>query len=263
MIKILFLGEIIGIPTVKEIRKKLKDIKRENNIDFVIANADGASDGYGLLSDTVFQLHNAGIDVLTSGDMIFNKKDIKETLSKVGFLLRPYNLPSSLPGRGYSIYKIKEDIHIAVLNLLGRINFNKIFANDPFFSVDRALEKIKETTNIIIVDFHGGTTSEIQCMHWHLENKASLVIGTNLRVLTSDNRILNQYTGVITGAGFCGGKISIFGLSPETEIKKIKTGQFLYSKIVSENIQLQGVIAEIEEDTGKAVSIELFKKDLV
>ena len=262
MIKILFLGEIVGIPTVKEIRKNLKDIKTENNIDFIIANADGASDGYGLLSDTVFQLHNAGIDVLTSGDLIFNKKDIKETLAKVGFLLRPYNLPSTVVGKWYSIYKIKENISIGVINILGRINFNKIFANDPFYSVDKAISKIKESTNLIVVDFHGGTTSEIQCMHWYLAGKASLIIGTNLKVLTADNRIIQEYSGVITGAGFCGGKLSVFGLSPETEIKKIRSGQFLYSKMVNENIQLQGIIAEIDENSGRAVSINLFQKDL-
>lgn len=263
MIKILFLGEIIGIPVVKEIKKRLKEIKKENNIDFIIANGDGASDGYGLLSDTLFQLHNSGIDVVTSGDMVFNKKDIKETISKVGFLLRPYNLSTNFPGKGYSIYKIKENINIGVLNLLGRINFNKIFANDPFYSADKAIAKIKENTNIIIVDFHGGTTSEIQAMQWYLESKVSLVVGTNLKVLTADNRILNDYTGVITGAGFCGGKFSVFGLSPETEIKKIKTGQFLYSKIVTENLQLQGVIVEIDESSGKTISIALFKKELI
>jgi calcineurin-like phosphoesterase len=99
-------------------------------------------------------------------------------------------------------------------------------------------------------------------MHWYLTTKVSAVIGTNLRVLTTDNRILNDHTGVITGAGFCGGKLSIFGLSPETEIKKIRSGQFLYSKIVTENIQLQGVILEIDENSGQTLSIELFKRDL-
>jgi len=260
MIKILFIGEIIGIPSVKAIKRNLKKIITENKIDVCIANADGASDGYGLLADTAYQLNNAGIDVITSGDYIFNKKDIKEFLSKSGFILRPYNLPKDTPGRGYLFYQMQNGTQLAIISLLGRTNFNKIFPNDPFFTVDKLLEKVKEVTNNIVVDFHGGTTSEIQSMQWYLAGKVSFVAGTHLRVLTSDNRIIEDGTAVITGTGFCGGHYSVSGLSPETEIKKIKTGQFVYSKVSDEKITIQGTIVEIDETTGKATSIELFNK---
>ena len=149
---------------------------------------------------------------------------------------------------------------LAIISLLGRTNFNKIFPNDPFFTVDKLLEKVKEVTNNIVVDFHGGTTSEIQSMQWYLAGKVSFVAGTHLRVLTSDNRIIEDGTAVITGTGFCGGHYSVSGLSPETEIKKIKTGQFVYSKVSDEKITIQGTIVEIDETTGKATSIELFNK---
>jgi 2',3'-cyclic-nucleotide 2'-phosphodiesterase len=259
VIRILFLGEIVGIPTVKELRKNLKKIITDNNIDLVIANADGASDGYGLLADTAYQIHSSGVDIITSGDFIFNKKDIKDFLAKANFILRAYNLPKDSAGRGYLIYNAKNDSKIAVVNLLGRTNFNKIFPNDPFALIDIVLEKLHDITPNIIVDFHGGTTSEIQAMQWHLAGDVSLVAGSHLRVLTTDNRIIKEKTAVITGLGFCGGLNSIGGLSPETEIKKIKSGQFAYSKIANENIIFQGILTEIDETNGKSLSINLFQ----
>jgi 2',3'-cyclic-nucleotide 2'-phosphodiesterase len=261
MIRVLFLGEVIGLPTSKQIYTSLKKVLKEEKIDFTIANGDGASDGYGILKNTAYQLHNAGINVVTSGDYVFNKKDVKE-LMKAPFFIRPYNLPGSLGGKGYILSDTKESHRIAVINILGRTNFNKIFASDPFYSVSKAIEKIQESVRTIIVDFHGGATSEIQAMHWYLAGRVSLVVGSHLRVLTSDNRIINDRTAVVTGVGFCGGKQSINGLLPEIEINKLRFGQFYYSKVVTETICLQGVIAEVDENTGDALSIELFNRKI-
>ncbi|MCG8571596.1 MAG: YmdB family metallophosphoesterase [Spirochaetes bacterium] len=256
MLKVLFLGEIIGIPTVRKLKKCISQINEQHQFDLIIANADGASDGYGLLSDTAKQIRYAGVNIITGGDFIFNKKDAGDLLDHKNFVLRPYNLPPTAYGRGYLYVPVKNDQRVGILNLLGRTNFNKIFAHDPFYSALTVVEKLKETVSTIIVDFHGGTTSEIQAMHWHLAGKVSLVIGTHLRVLTADERILNDYTGIITGAGFCGAANSIYGLSPEIEIKKIRTGQFSYSKIEKGEITLQGIIAEIDETSGKTESIQ-------
>ena len=204
MIRILVLGEIIGISTTKEIKKHLRKIIQDEKIDFTTANVDGASDGYGVLADTAYHLHNSGIDVLTGGDFIFNKKDIKEFLGKFPRILRPYNLPKETVGRGFMVTQLESGKKIGIINLLGRTNFQKIFANDPFYVIESAIEKMKESTNIILVDFHGGTTSEIQAMHWYLKGKVSLVLGTHLRVLTTDRRIIGDHTGVITGTGYGG-----------------------------------------------------------
>lgn len=262
MIKVLVLGEIIGIPTVKVMKKSIGKFIEKRGINFTLANGDGASDGYGLLSDTAYQIYNSGVNVITGGDCIFNKKDAVSLLEKSSFILRPFNLPKSSAGRGYLIWKKDDNFSIGVVSLLGRANFNKIFANDPFLAADYVVEKLKETTNVVIVDFHGGTTSEIQAMHWHLAGKASLVVGTQHRTLTSDNRIINDHTAVITGTGYCGGYNSICGLKAEIEIKKLKTGQFSYSKIEKDDVIIQGVIAEIDETTGKAHSIELVNEKL-
>lgn len=257
MFRVLFLGETVGFTTVKLLRKYLKDIKTENNIDFVIANANGASDGFGLLPETAYFIKKAGVDIMTSGDLVFNKKDIADVLTKTSFLLRPYNLPQKVPGKGIYAVNVNEDLSVGVVNIMGRININKILASDPFVSVDNAIERLSQKCKIIIVDFHGGTTSEIQSMQWYLAGRVSAVIGTHLKVLTSDNRIIKD-TAVLTGAGFCGGSLSIMGLAPSIEAAKIKTGRFIYSKVVGENIVLQGAIIEIDETTGKAVNIDLF-----
>lgn len=261
MLKVMFLGEVVGLSTVKQISKKLNEVIKKYKVDFTIANCDGASDGYGILRSTAYNLHDSGIRILTSGDFVFNKKDVKELL-RLDFFLRPFNIPNFLGGQGYSIYKLNEKTKIGIINLLGRINFNKIYAMDPFYSVNKTLEKIYNETNIIIVDFHGGATSEIQAMHWYLGGKVSLVVGSHLRVLTSDNKIINDKTAVITGIGFCGGYWSIGGLHPDIEINKIKYGQFQYSKIADTFICLQGVLVDIDEDTGEAKKIELLNEKI-
>lgn len=262
MIRGIILGEIIGIPTARKLQKKIEKLKKEYPADFVMANADGASDGYGLLADTAQMVHRNGVDFITSGDCIFNKKDMKGFLSRVSYILRPYNLIRCNSGRGYGIYTLENGVSIGILNVLGRVNFSKIFPADPFTAVNSAIERIKEKTNIIIVDFHGGTTSEIQAMHWHLAGRASVVTGTHLRVLTSDQRIIANHTGVITGTGYCGAYYSINGLQPEIEIKKIKTGQFMYSKVNREHVVLQGVYVEIDEETGKTENITLINEKI-
>jgi len=261
MIRILFLGEIIGIPTTKELKKRLPEIKTKYNVDFVIANCDGASDGFGVLMNTLRYVHNSGVDIITTGEHIHNKKDTKEGLSKFNYCLRAYNLPKDQEkiGRGYTIVKIK-DKNAAIINLLGRINIQKLFVLDPFFAIEKFFKKIGKNIDIVIVDFHGGTTSEIQSMHWYLLDRAHIVVGTHLRILTTDNRVIGNKTGVVTGNGFCGVKNSCFGLSVDIEIKKIRTGQFSYSKVPEGDIFFQGIIADFDEETNKTISVELFQE---
>lgn len=258
--RILFLGEVVGIPTIKFIQKRLKEIREKFAVDLVVSNADGASDGYGILKNSAYQLHKAGVDIVTCGDFVFNKKDVKELL-RMPFVLRPYNLPSVMGGKGYTVIDVK-GVKVAVLNLLGRINFFKVFPTDPFHSVDKIIEKLDESIKVIILDFHGGTTSEVQAMQWHLAGKVTAVIGSHLKCLTADNRVLLSKTAVITGAGFCGIANSIGGLRADIEINKVKYGQFEYSKIDSEGpFVLQGALLDIDEESGNAVSIDIFNEN--
>ena len=261
MIKVLFLGEIIGIPTTKELKKRLPEIKEKYSIDLVIANCDGASDGFGVLMNTLHHLHTFGVDIITTGEHIYNKKDTREGLTRFGYSLRAYNLPKDNEkyGKGYTVIRVK-DKNIAIINLIGRTNIQKIFVLDPFYAVEKFLKKVNKSIDMIIVDFHGGTTSEIQSMHWYLVNRVNLVVGTHLRILTTDNRVIGNKTGVVTGNGFCGVKNSCFGLSLDIETKKIKTGQFSYSRIPEGDIAFQGIIANLDEETNKTLSVELFQE---
>jgi len=263
-LKILFLGEVVGITSVKSLGKKLRTFIENNNVDMCIINGDGASDGYGLLAETAIMLLKSGVNVITGGDCIFNKKSIKEFLTKNYNIVRPFNLDSDSPGRGFVRYRVSEGVEIGVISLLGRINFNKIFASDPYKSVDYAIDKLRSYANLntIIVDFHGGTTGEIQTLQWYLAGRVSAVIGTGMRVLTSDSRILKDYTGVITGAGYCGGMYSVSGFSPDVEISKIRTGRFAYSKIEKEDPIMQGVLMDIDHKTGKTNSIDIINQRL-
>ena len=261
MIRVLFLGEIIGIPTTKVLKKRLPEVKEKYGIDFTIANCDGASDGFGVLMNTLYHLHLFGIDIITTGEHIYNKKDTREGLSKFGYSLRAYNLPKDREntGKGYTIVNVKNK-NIAIINLLGRTNIQKIFVLDPFYAIEKFLQKTNKNIDMIIVDFHGGTTSEIQSMHWYLVDRVNLVVGTHLRILTTDNRIIGNKTGVITGNGFCGVKNSCFGLSIDIETKKIKTGQFSYSKVPEGDIGIQGIIVDLDEETNKTLSVELLQE---
>ena len=261
MIRILFLGEIIGISTINLFKKSLKGLLLKYSIDFTIANADGASDGFGILKNSAFILNKSGIDIITGGDYVFNKKDVKELLG-INFFLKPYNLPQYFGGNGYTLARVK-DVEIGIISILGRIHFNKIFASCPFYSVNKAIEKLKEKTKIIIVDFHGGATSEVQAMHWYLAGKVSLTVGSHLRMLTTDSRILNNKTAVITGIGFCGAKNSVGGLEPEIEINKFRSGQHYYSKVAVQEIKVQGVIVDIDESNGEAKKIEVLDKCII
>lgn len=260
--KVLFLGEVVGIPIVRALKKKVKLIKSYYQADFIFCNANGASDGYGILAETAAELLSSGFDCLTGGDLIYNKRNIKDFIG-YNALLRPYNLPPSSPGRGYKIFTLPSGKKSAVVSLLGRNNFNKIFAGDPYHIEETLLNHLaKDNINSVIIDFHGGTTSEIQSLQWLLAGKVSAVLGSHARVLTADSRILNSHTAVITGLGICGSPYSIAGFAPDVEISKIKSGRFSYSKIDKDNIAIQGVLLTINENTGKAESIETINRAL-
>ena len=261
--KVLFLGEVVGLPIVRALKKKVKSIKSYYQADFIFCNADGASDGYGVLAETAAELLNAGFDCLTGGDLIYNKRNIKDFIG-YNALLRPYNLPSTSPGRGYKIFTLPSGKKLAVVSLLGRNNFNKIFAGDPYHIEETLLNHlVKDNINSIIIDFHGGTTSEIQSLQWLLAGRVSAVLGTHARVLTADSRILNSYTAVITGLGVCASPSSIAGFTSDIEIQKIKSGRFSYSKIEKENIMIQGALLNIDENSGAAKTIEPINKALI
>jgi len=259
-LKVLFIGEIVGKHGVFCIKTLLPKIKKEKGIDFVIANGDGTTGGFGIGKNHSIYLHKLGIGVITSGECIYYKRDMVPHIEKARYILRPANYPKGNPGRGWMIYNENKK-KIAVISLLGQSSFNRVHLHNPFSVAFKLAEKIKEQTKNIIIDFHASTTSEKYTMFHYMNGKVSAVIGTHTKVLAADEDILKGGTAVITDAGRTGSQYSVGGLDPKIEIRKFLTQIPELSSIGSEDLELQGVIIEINKQ-GKAVTIERIRRKI-
>ena len=215
MLNVLFLGDVFGRPGRKLVRTLLPGLKERYNIDVTIANGENAAGGIGLTAPAMQELFASGIDLLTSGNHIWDKKEMVEVIAGESRLLRPANFPPGTPGRGAGIFEIRGKT-IGVLNLAGRL-FMPPLGDCPFHAAEREIEILLQRTPVIIVDFHAEATSEKIAMGWLLRDKASAVIGTHTHVQTADERILPGKAAYISDAGMVGPYDSILGLDP-TEI---------------------------------------------
>lgn len=269
MLKILFLGDIVGKPSREALIKILPDLKREYGVNFVIINGENASHGFGINKQSLNEILRAGVDVITSGNHIFDKKDevIQLLQDKNIPLLRPLNYPSDIPGRGFEVFK-KNNQKILVINALGRV-FMKGEANDPFRAVNEILKKYclrieekqdKEIVDAIIVDFHAEATSEKMAFGYYLDGKVSAVIGTHTHVQTADEQILDKGTAYISDVGMVGAKDSIIGIKKETILESFLM-QYPKRSEIPENglILVNCVLVEIK-DNGLAESIFRIQK---
>jgi 2',3'-cyclic-nucleotide 2'-phosphodiesterase len=254
MIKILFLGDIYGKPGRKVVSELLPKIKEEENIDVVIANGENLAGGFGITEKTATHMFHCGVDVFTSGNHLWDNKDGMDFIAENQKILRPANYPPGTPGNDFFLVKTKNDFTIGVLSLMGR-TFT-INVDCPFRVARKYIKKIKNFTNVIFVDFHAEATAEKKALGWYLDGDVSAVIGTHTHVQTADERILPNGTAYLTDAGMNGSQDSVIGLrisdAIERMIEKIPN-QFHVAK---ENLYLQGVIIEVEEQTGKSVSIK-------
>lgn len=249
---ILFVGEIFGESGKKAAATLIPKIRQEKGIDFVIANGENASkNGYGVSKQDIDDLLSYGIDCITSGECIWNRKEIVEYLKNLPTeLLRPANYPPGVPGRGYQIYEDK----IGVINLLGRVFLSTI--DCPFRAGMKSVEEISAHTNIIIVDFHAQTTSEKEALGWYLDGKVSAVIGSHTHIQTADDKILPGGTAYITDIGMTGAFDSVIGVKKEKSIEWLLKSTPTRFDSAQEDVRLNGVIIDIDESTGKSTSIE-------
>lgn len=257
--KILFMGEIVGSSGVFCVKSLLPKIKEQHGIDFVIANGEGATGGFGIGKNHSIYLHKLGIDVITSGECIYYKRDMVTHIGRAPYILRPANYPYGNPGRGWGVYT-KNGRTLAVINLLGQSGFRRTHLANPFNLLPSLIEKIQHETNTIVVDFHAVTTAEKSTMFHHMDGRTSAIIGTHSKVLTSDERVLSGGTAVITDVGRTGSINSVGGLEPEIEITKFITQIPERSKTSWEKLELQGVILYIDP-SGKATNIERLRID--
>lgn len=257
-IRVLFLGEIVGKAGVFCIKNHLSKIKEEKNIDFVIAQAEGTTGGFGLGKNHSVYLHKLGIDVLTGGECIYYKKDMVGHIQKASYILRPANYPPGNPGRGWWIYR-RENFSIAVIVLLGQAGFGRVHLSNPFTFLPELVSRAEEETKMIILDFHACTTAEKYTMFHHADGKLSAIIGTHGKTLTSDAAVFPGGTAVLCDAGRTGSIDSVGGLDPKVEIRKFITQIPERSKDAWGRLEMQGAVIEIDE-SGKAVSIESIRR---
>lgn len=253
MIRILFLGEIVGRPGIAVLKKRLSGLKEQYSIDYTIANGEGATNGFGLGTAHSIQLSKMGIDLITGGEKIYYKVDMVDFISKSSFILRPLNFPPQSPGKSVKNIAIKE-CNILVINLIGSSEFSRLSVNNPFVAIDGFLKKVNENT-IVLVQFHAATTAEKNTMLYFLDGKASAVIGTHTKALSADARVSDKGTAYISDNGRVGSLMSVGGLDPDTEIKKLKTQIQERSKECWDMPCIQGIVVEIDESTRKATNI--------
>jgi metallophosphoesterase (TIGR00282 family) len=252
-VKLLFIGDIVGKPGREMIRKGLGAIVEHHGVDCVIANAENAAAGFGITRDLGDALLGWGVDVMTSGNHIWDKKEAMDYIATERKLLRPANYPTGVPGRGSVVAITKDGRKVGVVNVMGRVFMTPI--DDPFAVVLKEIESIRGQVKIILVDFHAEATSEKIAMGWHLDGKATLVVGTHTHVQSADERILPQGTAYMTDAGMTGPHDSIIGMEREPALARFRTGMPARFEPATGNPRLNGVVVDADEATGRATSV--------
>lgn len=258
--KILFIGDIVGSPGREAVKSLLPQLQEEFQLDFVIANAENAAGGSGITLKVAQDLFASGVEVLTSGDHIWKKREILEFINTEERILRPLNFPAGAAGRGYAIFRSKKGLAVGVVNLQGRVFMEAL--DCPFKTVRQAQEELAGQTKIIIVDIHAEATSEKVALGWYLDGKVSAILGTHTHIQTADEKILPQGTAYITDAGMTGPMDSVIGRRVEDVLERFITCIPVRFEVAKDNVQLQGVVLEIDQDSGKAKSIIRIQRKL-
>ena len=259
--KILFIGDIVGSPGRKAVEVLVPKIKKKEKIDFTIGNAENAAGGSGITPDIAKELFSYGLDVITSGDHIWKKKEIVEMLDEEDRLLRPANYPAGVPGKGWGVYTTKNGVKVGVINLVGRVFMECV---ECPFKVGRPLvEKIRKDTPIILIDMHAEATSEKIALVWYLDGEVSAILGTHTHVQTADERIYPKGTAFLTDLGMVGPHDSVIGRKAEQILTRFITGLPTRFEMAEENVQLNGAIITVDEKTGRALEIKRVNEKLV
>lgn len=250
-IKILFIGDVIGQPGCEFLRRKLPAFKREQQVDVVIANGENSAVGNGMLPQSADFLLDSGVDVITSGNHIFKRREIYDYLDGHPQVLRPANYPASCPGNGYYVYD-GGSFRLCVISLMGTVFLDAL--ENPFFTVERILRETD--TNCVFLDFHAEATGEKKALAYYLDGRISCLAGTHTHVQTADEQILPQGTGYITDAGMTGPIQSVLGINPQNIIERYLTSMPVRFEVPDTPCQMDGILLEIDRKTGKCGKIE-------
>lgn len=258
-VKILFIGDIVGEPGRRAVQTLLPKLREQHGLDFVIANGENSAGGNGITSRIATELFAAGIDVITSGDHLWDQKEVMELLASEKRFLRPTNYPVGTPGQGSGVFEVKsatskvQGLKVGVLNAQGR-TFMPALEN-PFSVVPPEIERLRAETKIIFVDMHAEATSEKIAMGRLLDGKVSAVVGTHTHVQTADEQIFHGGTAYLSDAGFTGPQESILGREIEPVIRRFITNMPQRFEVAKGRVMLHGVVVQLDETTGRAEGI--------
>ena len=252
--RILFIGDIFGKPGREIVRRAIPALLAQRDLDLVIANVENSAAGFGVTGDIADAILGYGVDVMTSGNHVWDKKELLEYLPRQSKLLRPANFPAGVPGRGSYLARTRRGELVGVLNLMGRVFMTPL--DDPFAVALREIEALRAKTRVILVDFHAEATSEKVAMGWHLDGRATAVIGTHTHVQTADERLLPKGTAYQTDVGMTGPHDSIIGVSVEAALGRFLTGMPAKFEPATGPARLNAVIISADPASGKATAIE-------
>lgn len=258
--KILVIGDVVGAPGRKALKELIPQIIKEEGVGFVVANCENAAGGSGITPELADEILGYKVDVITTGDHIWKKKEIEPYIGTQKRLLRPANYPPLAPGAGSVVVETKTGVKVGVLNLIGRVFMGAM--DCPFrVGMDRVGE-LRAQTKIIIVDMHAEATSEKIAMGYYLEGEVSLIFGTHTHIQTADEKILPGGTAFITDVGMTGPYDSVLGRRKEQIIQRFITGMPLRFEMAEDDVKLCGAIVDVDELTGRAREIKRIQREL-
>ncbi len=250
--RLLFIGDVVGIGGCEFLMKALPGYKKENGVDVCIANGENSAQGNGVTPVSCKMLYDSGVDFITLGNHSFKRPEIMEYLDKEPTIIRPYNFPGGAPGRGIGIID-KGKYRIAVINLMGTVYMEAL--NNPFYEIDEALKEIDDCKTVI-VDFHAEATAEKRSMGYYLDGRVTALLGTHTHIQTADAQLLPKGTAYITDVGMTGPRDSVLGIEPELAIKKMKSHLPVRFVNAKGRCVMNGCLIDIDEKTGKATYIK-------
>lgn len=254
MIRLLFVGDIVGRPGRELIRRGLAALREYHQIDLVIGNVENAAAGFGITREIGDELLDRGLDVMTSGNHIWDRKEAIDYIGTEPRLLRPANYPGAVPGNGSYLARTSGGVSVGVVNVMGRVFMLNI--DDPFAVVLKEIDALKQRARVIFVDFHAEATSEKIAMGWHLDGKVTAVVGTHTHVQTADERVLPRGTAYLTDVGMTGPHDSIIGVEVDAALARFLTGMPARFETAEGNPRLNAAVIEADEETGRALEIE-------
>jgi hypothetical protein len=251
--RILFIGDLVGSAGRRALADHLGRLVDRHHADYVIANVENAAGGFGVTPEIAREVLALGVHCLTSGNHIWDRREISDYLKVEPRLLRPLNYPPPAPGRGIHVGEAASGVKVGVLNLMGRVFMTPLLC--PFVTADAAVRELREQASIVVVDFHAEATSEKQALAWHLDGRVSAVLGTHTHVQTADERVLPAGTAAITDVGMTGAQDSVIGIEKTLALQRFLTQRPVRFNAAGGDPRLQGVLLDIDDASGRARSI--------